>query len=209
MNKIHRSFSYLNIILLLVLLMSIILNINHIEVGAATSWKGYAVYRDGVFNTYDYHAAMMVEDTRVNKSKPIIHAVGYFSPVRLDTWSEFMGGKNFVGICKPKNCTINSTLANSFVSKARELNGISYTVLDQIDYHSGTSKVTPSQITDLRCDGVIEYVYEYYGYRVGGSDANWDITKNTSANKTQHSGLRITPKEQCNYWLTKVSTNLP
>lgn len=30
----------------------------------------------------------------------------------------------------------------------------------------------------MRCDGVVEYIYEWYSYRVFGNDTQWDVTKN-------------------------------
>lgn len=72
---------------------------------------------------------------------------------------------SYLGIFKPKNCDITVTLANSINSKSRELRGISYTFWDQIMYPSNLESVLvrTQNITAIRCDGVIEYVYEWLG----------------------------------------------
>ena len=51
-----------------------------------------------------------------------------------------------------------------------------------------------SIITKTRCDGVIEYTYEYFGYKVGGGNTYWNISINNSTNFNAHSGINITPK---------------
>ena len=68
------------------------------------------------------------------------------------------------------------------------------------------SIVEPSRITALRCDGVIEYVYEYYGYKVGGSSNNWNISIDNSSNYAAHNLYNITPKIQNESLLTRVTT---
>lgn len=202
----------INIILMAVLFFSTFLNVKNINIHAATNRKGYAVYRDGVSSGgagLNDHAALMYESTTNGKTKPIIHAPGGSKTVQLDTWDSFMDKKNFLGVFSPKNCTITTTLGNSFVAKGRELIGKKYCLLDQIDYHSGTNKVESSQVTHIRCDGLIEYIYEYYGYKVGGSSTTWDITKNTSANKSAHSLNKITPRLQNQSLLNKDSVEKP
>lgn len=51
----------------------------------------------------------------------------------------------------------------------------------------------------MPCDGVVEYIYEWYGYRVFGNDTQWDVTKNDIWIRDQHSGTLTTPKKQVNY----------
>lgn len=58
-------------------------------------------------------------------------------------------------------------------------------------------------------DGVVEYVYEWYGYRVGGPDGKWDITRNLVDNYWEHSGFFITPRKQNQGLLTFVSSSEP
>ncbi|RCX18848.1 hypothetical protein DFR58_104117 [Anaerobacterium chartisolvens] len=212
MSKTNRFIGAINILLALALAFSMLAQVSVYAYSSTTEWKGYAVYRDGVsgFNSgLNDHAALMDEPNRTYY-KPIIHAPGYSDPVQWDHWDDFMNGKKYLGIFKPKNTTITETVANSFVSKARELRGISYNVLDQIVYSAGSNTwVYPENISQLRCDGVVEYTYEWFGYRVGGPDNKWDITRNLIANYWEHSGFFITPRKQNQELLTKVSSGYP
>lgn len=182
---------------------------------ASGAWKGYAVYRDGVAVNLNDHAGIMGEDN-INISLPIIQACG---PGYLSAWVDFypsggnisfLDGHNYLGLYKPNSATMTSTVQNQFASKAQELLGISYTVFDQIDYNAGNNTwVYPQNITDLRCDGVIEYVYEWFGYRVGGADNVWDITRNSSSNLSEHQLTKITPRKQREYYLIFVTSSYP
>lgn len=75
--KIFRSHIWkINFVLLIVLMLSIIGNINAISSVASSNWLGYAVYRDGVVagaNVND-HAALMNSRTK-NIYPPVLHAV--------------------------------------------------------------------------------------------------------------------------------------
>jgi len=209
MSKTNKAIKAVNIFLSVILVFSIFVQIGNISAYASSAWKGYAVYRDGVVGNLNDHAALM-DTNSISEYKPILHAVGYGDVVKWDTWDNFLDGNNYLGIFRPNNCTISSTLADSFISKARELRGISYNVLDQIVYSAGDSTwVLPEHISNLRCDGVVEYVYEWYGYRVGGPDGEWDITRNLTANYWEHSGFFITPRKQHEELLTFVSSSEP
>lgn len=209
MSKKFNLWSIINLSLIIALLVVVAIRVGVTEANAAGTWKGYAVYRDGVVMNVNDHAALM-DENNIGLYKPIIHGVGYGKTVQWGTWSEFLDGKNYLGLYRPKNCTITSTLANSFISKARELRGISYNVLDQIVYSAGSNTwVKPENISHLRCDGVVEYTYEWYGYRVGGPDGEWDITRNLTANYWEHSGFFITPRKQHENLLTFVSSSVP
>lgn len=209
MSKRTNLLSLINLSLIIALFVVVAVRFSATEANAAGTWKGYAVYRDGVVFNINDHAALM-DENNIGLYKPIIHAVGYGNTVQWGTWNEFLDGENYLGLYRPKNCTINSTLANSFISKARELRGISYNVLDQIVYSAGSNTwVKPENISNLRCDGVVEYTYEWYGYRVGGPDGKWDITRNLTANYWEHSGFFITPRKQHESLLTFVSSSLP
>ena len=67
----------------------------------------------------------------------------------------------------------------------------------------------PNEVTKMRCDGVIEYVYEWYGFRVYGSDTRWDVTKADFWIRDAHSLFAVTPKSQARSYLTKVTSSLP
>ncbi|MGV8908094.1 MAG: hypothetical protein ACOH1Y_03870 [Propionicimonas sp.] len=71
-----------------------------------------------------------------------------------------------------------------------------------------TTKVDPSEIKGLRCDGVVEYVYEWYDYRICGNDTYWDVTKSSFLGQDAHSGNAVTPKSQAGF-MTRITTDLP
>jgi len=198
----------INTLLSFIICLGLLARAYDIETSATGNWKGYAVFRDGVFGI-QYHTAIMQTDTK-NSTYPVIHADGT-NPVKSDTWSNFMDGNTFQGICWPKNCTQNSTNQNAFVAKAKLLKEIPYIFSAQMYYGvTGTNAtIQPSSILNIRCDGVVEYVYEYFGYRVGGADGVWNISKNNLNNYNAHSGTNITPYGQCWYYLTRVSSSLP
>lgn len=68
--------------------------------------------------------------------------------------------------------------------------------------------VSPSEVSSMRCDGVVEYIYEYYGFRVYGSSSDWDVSKASFDIREKHSRTNITPKKQVNY-LTLVDDDVP
>ena len=205
MTNKNRIYSIINLLLFFILLLAVAVRISASDVNAAGPWNGYAVYRDGVgiFNMND-HAALM-NKTNKGASEAVLHAPGSNSAVQFGNWAQFLDGNSFICICKPKNCSMSSALRASFVAKGRELRGISYILLDQIQYAAGNSNlVKPQHITKLRCDGVIEYVYEWYGYRVGGPNGSWNISINQWENWSAHSGSAITPRKQRKNLLTVV-----
>lgn len=208
---INNKYKLLNLALLLILTISILNKMtDNSNVHAAQGYMGYAVYRDGVAGNLNDHAAIMDEGSSYDYL-PVIQAVGYNDNVKYDSWANFMDGQNFIGVFRPKDLySISETHANRFRSLARELRGIGYTVFDPIVYDAGSSRyVEPRNITKLRCDGVIEYIYEYYGHRVSGSDNIWDISINSLTNYWEHSGLAVTPRQQHKNHLYKVSSYRP
>lgn len=181
--------------------------------GAATGNQGYAVYRDGVFFGTNWHAAFMDDPHSNTTSLPVIHAPGTPGMVKFDSWSAFMGGKVYQGVYRPKVAP-NSAMRDNFRTLARTLRSeaIPYSLGFQVYYDETSTTgtwVDPHEIQSMRCDGVIEYVFEWYGFRVFGSDSYRDVTKNSSANRNLHSGTQVSPKTQAQSYLTKVTSALP
>lgn len=176
-----------------------------ITVDAASGNQGYAAYRDGVFFGFDWHAGLWDEPAS-NYVLPILHAPGTGSVVQWDSWDNFIDGNNFKGTYKP-NEFASSSMRDAFVAMGRNLRteNISYNLAYQVYYSTSDASnyVRYDEISSMRCDGVIEYIYEWYSYRVYGSDARWDVTKNDFWNRDHHSGTAITPKKQVGY-LTEV-----
>jgi len=180
------------------------------EIKAQNDWRGYAVYRGMTPSDYQYHAGLMRTNTR-SDTQPIIHIAGSGYVVQKDTWGSFIFGENYKGICKPNGCSMNTANKYNFVATAETLYGLPYTFVNQIYYDLSSSNylVYPSMISSIRCDGVVEYAYEWYAYRVGGPDNYWDITINAAENLNAHAGNNITPKKQCTQLLTYVSSYYP
>jgi hypothetical protein len=178
---------------------------------AASANVGDAVYRDGVVYV-EWHAAIMDDPDWNTTSKPIIHAPGFNSNVKYGSWSEFLGGNKYTGVYRPKK-TPSAAARDNFRYMARKLKDekIPYTVANQVYYsiNSVGTWVDPAEIQSMRCDGVVEYVYEWYGFRVYGGDSYWDVTRAGSLNRELHGGTAIAPRRQAETFLYKVSGSLP
>ncbi|MNW26931.1 hypothetical protein D3C74_37140 [compost metagenome] len=149
----------------------------------------------------DWHAGLWDEPSSTSVL-PIMHAPGPGSVLQWDSWEDFLNGNNFMGTYKP-NKFASSSMRDAFVAMGRNLRTekVPYNLAYQVYYnHSSASNyVHYDEITSMRCDGVVEYIYEWYSYRVYGNDSRWDVTKNDVLNREQHSGTAITPKKQVNY----------
>ena len=143
----------------------------------------------------------------MTSSNDVIHATSG-NTVSKASWYYFLAGQTFICACRPNNCSMTNTNRTYFVNKSNRLIGKPYTALCQMSYSviNDGSKIEPSQITALRCDGVVEYVYEYYGYRVGGGNTDWDISLNLTSNFSAHYGYLVTPAMQNTYLLIRVTT---
>ncbi len=174
---------------------------------AATGYQGYAAYRDGVAGPLFWHAGIMDQPSSTN-GLPVTHIVAYGN-VKYESWDVFLKGNKFMGIYKPKS-NPSSTTRDSYVSMSRRLVSecISYNAAYQVYYDTDAAGqwLYPEDITSMRCDGVIEYIYEYYGDRVYGDNNNWDISENNYTTRGLHSGAAVNPSSQAQYYLTFVSS---
>ncbi len=170
---------------------------------AAKGFEGYAVYRDQAVGEH-WHAALMNYEHPQN-TNAVVQASNIFNTVRYGTWDSFIPGeKVFKGFYYPFSGIPSSDKRNDIVATAQALanQNITYTILQQINYSSGSNiKVQPEDITFSRCDGVVEYSYEYNGIRIYGNDNYWDISKRGSSNKNHHSGTLITPEDQAQIYM--------
>lgn len=182
-------------------------------------YKGYAVYRgitkdivivDNV--RINWHAGFMNKPF-ANQTDSVIHVLDDNSTaVRTDSWSRFIAGEAYHGIYKPKT-EISEDDRIKVINLARELADleIDYVLTTQMEANipENISKIEPDNITALRCDGLIEYCYEYYGYKIYGNNNNWDISKANPDNLSHHSVLGIRPKNQAEDYMTLISTSVP
>lgn len=178
---------------------------------AATGFEGYAIYHDDVFNFFpDFHAGLMNEaHPKINN--PVIHVSSSLSGVvKIDSWSNFLSNEDFQGYYSPSS-GITSSGRDLVMATANYLKtqNISYTLSKQIDYPHLfiPGYVRPFDITHMRCDGLVEYCYEYNGYRIFGSDEYWNISTRGSNYKDEHSISNVTPKVQASYMTKWTPTN--
>lgn len=179
---------------------------------AASRYQGYAIYRDGVSASWisgGWHAAIQIEPLATSTNYAFVHATGG-AKVGKTTWSGFMGGSDnmYQGLYKPKLVGISKYWRYNVYETAIELQNenITYTALEQVSYNADTTGnyVNPKNITSMRCDGVVEYCYEYNGIRIYGSDANWDVSLNDENVRASHFGTLITPKKQAQNYMTAI-----
>ena len=176
-----------------------------ISVSAATGYRGYAIYRDGVNYGIgsDWHAGIM-DEPYSNMYLPVIHITNG-EQVSYVSWNGFINGNSFMGVYEPIG-GISSLKRDDVHSIARLLRSenIEYTVLGQINYSSSSlTWIYPDDITSMRCDGVVEYSYEFNEVRIYGDNDRWNIALNKTANKDHHSLFRITPISQANNYMQK------
>jgi len=178
---------------------------------AATGNAGYAIYRDGVVGTPQWHAGLM-NSPNSSYWLPVTHIIGG-ELVSYTTMNMFIDGDNFKGVYRP-NQAISSQMRDMVIVAASRLRDeyIPYYVAAQINYPSslyGTGYLYPEDITGIRCDGIVEYCYEFWGFRIFGSDLNWDISTATAGNWNEHSLWGVTPKTQAQNYMTLVQTTIP
>lgn len=197
-----------------------------VPVSAAKGYEGYAIYRDGAFtipvvlpNGFDWHAGLM-DKPSTSYYKPVTHISGP-SPfvIKSDSWSNFIYGNTFKGVYRPQS-GVTSYQRDLVKATGRKLIGenISYNAVVQVDwYTSALGKwVYTSDIASVRCDGVVEYAYEWHMIKIYGSNNDfgserpyWDVTWGNVLNWDHHSGTAITPKKQCQNNMTVVTTTVP
>ena len=118
------------------------------------------------------------------------------STVGFIPFSSFVGSKTFEGYF---TSVTNPTVEQRRVILATAQKFYNYTLLyralNQIDYTNhvityNSTDVIPSQVTKFRCDGFVEYCYEYNNIRVFGPAANseesWDISNNCTPSRSVH-----------------------
>ena len=209
-NGVQKMKKIMLMLITVVLFVNILLVTNGYKATAATGYQGYAIYRDGVFFNTDWHAGIMDEPYSTNVL-PVTHHPGSGKHVGYGSWSGFLDGNTFKGVYKPKKYAYSAD-RDKFVAMGRKLisESIAYNVGYQVYYNTSTSGtwVEASEITSMRCDGLVEYIYEWYNFRVYGSDTYWDVSKVGFWSRDHHSGTAVTPKKQKDY-LTLVTTSTP
>ena len=213
---------FFEILCFLVLLFSSIVGVK-----AATGGSGFAIYHANAFVfTYEWHSGIQYLPD-INSTNAIIHegkadnntSTNEHTGVNYCSKNRFLNYQPFRGYYRPVQ-SISSAERDIVKQKANQLTlfEISYSLTHQMNYESilPGDKVEPLEITNIRCDGVVEYCYEYNSFKIYGTgnknewDGNralWDITyKNTPA--SVHSIIHISPKKQAEMFMVNLLGDL-
>lgn len=119
--------------------------------------------------------------------------------VEYGTFTEFLDGNNDKG--ELYKSSVSQSTAYDIFYTAHDLTneGIAYSYSPMLRSSKSSGKIHPSDITKIRCDGVVEYCYEYNGVRLQGPDDStntWDIS--TAFGADYHPGsFRPSLQAQC------------
>lgn len=187
--------------------------VNESQIG----YKGYAIYRDLSFNIdgifVDWHAGLMNGYYPAN-SLSVIHVDkdSDYNLITTDSWSGFLGSNTYRGMYRPIE-DMTDYERGQVVVLARELRtkDIEYTVTHQMDaeFPSNAAKILPQHIVAMRCDGLVEYCYEYFGFRIFGSNELWDISFASEDNLSHHNALNVLPQSQAQDNMILVAAHVP
>lgn len=178
----------------------------------AADMTGYAIFRDGVFNNVDWHTAILWGSSNNSPSEPVIHHSGK-GVVKFDTWNNFLEGNNFKGYYESLDApSLNERARIASMAKKLTEQNITYCFYYMLETSLPIASddavrpvwIMPEDVKSMRCDGVVEYCYEYYSHKIYGNDDNWDISCARQSNHAVHSLTNTTPKRQASL-MRKVS----
>lgn len=176
----------------------------------AVDVKGFAVYRQGNAPNPSGHAGLVCRNG-VDASDSIIHVLsGTEYWVRKTSLNTFIDNQDFYGYYVPKTLK-NFTAADrekrlsDAISLAESLSRIhedflGYNALYQVWYTEDKNNngiVDYNEIKSIRCDGLVEYCYEYNGFSVYPGN----ISKFDFSIRDAHSAPNVTPKQQIKHYL--------
>ena len=178
----------------------------------ASGYQGYIAYRDGVDfpgTTWEinWHAGLVNRPVLTN-SDSFIHIGGtgkFVSPCSYSTFvsSDSTGAtNNFMGVYG----TNTGTRTRGNITELGQdllIEAINYTFYPMLTHNASSSAETikPENILKIRCDGVTEYCYEFWGVRLQGSDGRWDISTPNGAK--YHNQVTYSPKNQSTFLTRK------
>ncbi|MHB0946250.1 MAG: SUMF1/EgtB/PvdO family nonheme iron enzyme, partial [Sedimentisphaerales bacterium] len=186
LNSLYLSSKQTSFLFTMALLLSFFLGYN-----ATARTGGDAVYREGAWPNVLDHGGVYDISGNVYEIK------GPFHEVELSTWASFLGGQyDYGAFC---NYEMMSLDRENILDTCDELDNdpdITYTASAAL-YHEDTGgRIDVYEITDIRCDGVVEYAYERNGIWVwgraspansGGTPTHFDIS--VSAYCIEHENL--------------------
>lgn len=170
------------------------------KVKATPSYRGFAAFRDGVI-VVEWHAGVTTQPTQ------FVHITRGGHPAIVDL-NGFRENERFMGYYRHPSYAAGATKYDQIYQTAIAISmypSISYTALVPLDATASSGKILPSAINKLRCDGLLEYSYEYNGVPVCSVYYNgathWDIS--TVEGALAHNSLvnAITPKIQSSHFI--------
>ncbi len=161
------------------------------------------------------HAGLMYRNgfDANNGVDTIIHINQSFEAILYGNESDFLNGNAFLGYYRPRiGLNLNSrgnVIVTAFYLYLRT-ESINYSLLHQIDYSydaNGNEIVDISEIENMRCDGFVEYCYEYNGIPIFINSDNvdkWNISLFDEETKALHSNTHVVPKIQAYEFMTNM-----
>lgn len=181
---------------------------------STTNRLGNAIYRDGVDIPLtdieiNWHTGLVAHASGPEYNttgKWVIHHPGNNvdgeKVVRYDTYNTFKDGNTPKGEYCMSDMTLSDHMNVFFTAEDLVDEGIPYTFLSILTTSKGGGNIEPSDITKIRCDGVVEYCYEYNGIRLQGG-AYWNIA--TYLGALNHDSVLMSPKTQHDVFDLKVN----
>lgn len=176
---------------------------------AYNDYSGLPVYRDGVSIgpiEVNWHAGLMYhENVKEYGYNAIIHIDGPDYDVDFCSYDsgaddDFLGGNDFMGVYAADDCTSNDRDDIRETAADLTTQAISYTFINLLEYEDNPGTyISPSEIDKLRCDGVVEYCYEWNNVMI----RDGDISKTSLVD--DHSPL-IGPRGQARDYLEFIDS---
>lgn len=171
---------------------------NSISPYASSNRLANAIYRGGVALGIEWHAGIVAHSQGPEYNDTgewIIHASGASgSIVEYATYEDFLDNNNNTGEHWMSSMDYSDQVNIFFTAVDLTNDSIPYTVFSifTTDVNSGT--IEPSDIKKMRCDGVVEYSYEYNGIRVLGTNDHWNCS--TPEGRDEHASRAWMPRNQ-------------
>ncbi|MVO99695.1 hypothetical protein [Paenibacillus lutrae] len=149
-----------------------------------------ALYRTGPMPNYWEHAGIRKAGSGVYEIK------GYGYTVDLNSFTDFVGSETYLGPFT--NPTMTATDKKNVLSTVAAMAAdpdINYVGVNMIDWDANSGEsIAPSEIDDIRCDGVVEYAYEWNNHWVWGRTT--DGTKNGTPTNFDVSNIKYAKEHQ-------------
>jgi len=162
----------------LVLALFLTLALNSQAFAAAV---GYACYRDKdsgqapQFNPWHAGLVSVVNGSAISK---VIHHPGSGVLVEV-TFANFINGLPDRGYFFRSG--VSGPMLSNINARAKELlnmGNVKYTLFSLVSINQSATSlawIEPKHVSFVRCDGLVEFCYEYYGIRLQGASSNWCI----------------------------------